>query len=70
MTPYSASKGMPAPRMAILGTGLLLALWRLEHPARCEAEMGFAMQFQKNLALLGASLMLLIPELWAPSLGR
>jgi putative oxidoreductase len=100
MGPYAASKGVPAPRMAILGSGLLLALggssillgvkpkWGVLLLALFLVPVTFAMhnfwadqdqqtrqsneiQFQKNLALLGASLMLLlIPEPWLLSLGR
>jgi putative oxidoreductase len=100
MAPYAASKGVPAPRMAVLGSGLLLALGGSSILLGVEPKWGvllltlflvpvtFTMhnfwadqdqkarqsneiQFQKNLALLGASLMLLlIPEPWALSLGR
>jgi putative oxidoreductase len=100
MAPYAASKGVPAPRMAVLGSGLLLALGGLSILLGVKPKWGvlllalflvpvtFAMhnfwadqdqqtrqsneiQFQKNLALLGASLMLLlIPEPWVLSLSR
>jgi len=100
MAPYAASKGVPAPRMAILGSGLLLALgglsillgvkpkWGVLFLALFLVPVTFTMhnfwadqdqqarqsneiQFQKNLALLGACLMLLlIPEPWVLSLGR
>jgi uncharacterized membrane protein YphA (DoxX/SURF4 family) len=100
MVPYAKSKGVPAPRMAILGSGLLIALGGLSILLGVKPKCGvlllalflvpvtFTMhnfwadqdqqtrqsnevQFQKNLALLGASLMLLlVPEPWVLSLGR
>ena len=100
MAPYAASKGVPAPRMAVLGSGLLLALGGLSILLGVKPKWGVLLlalflvpvtltmhnfwadqdqqtrysnqiQFQKNLALLGATLMLLlIPEPWVLSLGR
>jgi putative oxidoreductase len=100
MAPYAASKGVPAPQLAVLGSGVLLALgglsvllgvrpkWGVLSLALFLIPVSFAMhnywtdrdpqmrqnnqiQFSKNLALLGAALMLLaIPEPWALSLGR
>ena len=100
MALYAASKGVPAPRVAILGSGVLLALgglsillgvrpkwgvlflalflipvtlkmhnfWADQDP---RARQFNEVQFQKNLALLGAALMLLlIPEPWVLSLGH
>lgn len=99
MAPYAASKGVPAPKMAVLGSGLLLApgglsillglkpKWGVLFLALFLIPVSFAMhnywadkdpqarqmnqiQFHKNLALLGAALMLLaIPEPWPLSLG-
>jgi putative oxidoreductase len=100
MAPYAASKGVPAPKMAVFGSGLLLALgglsillgakprWGVLFLALFLIPVSFTMhnywadkdpqarqmneiQFHKNLALLGAALMLLaIPEPWALSLGH
>jgi putative oxidoreductase len=100
MTPYAASKGVPAPQLAVLGSGVLLALgglsillgvrpkWGIFSLALFLIPVSFTMhnywadkdpqmrqnneiQFHKNLALLGAALMLLaIPEPWPLSLGR
>jgi putative oxidoreductase len=100
MAPYAQSKGVPAPRMAILGSGVLIALGGssilLGVKPKCgvlllalflvpvtftmhnfwadqdqQTRQSNEIQFQKNLALLGASIMLLaIPEPWALSLGR
>jgi putative oxidoreductase len=100
MAPYAASKGVPAPRMAILGSGALLALGGLSILLGVRPKVGVLLlalflvpvslamhnfwsdrdpqmrqsneiQFMKNLALLGAALMLLaIPEPWALSLGQ
>jgi putative oxidoreductase len=100
MAPYAASKDVPAPRVAVLGSGVLLALgglsillgvrpkWGVLFLALFLIPVSFKMhnywadkdpqmrqnneiQFHKNLALLGAALMLLaIPEPWALSLGH
>jgi putative oxidoreductase len=100
MVPYAASKGVPAPKIAVLGSGLLAVLGGLSIVLglwpRCGAlliavfllPVSFAMhnfwadkdpqarqlnqvQFQKNMALLGGALMLLmIPEPWVLGLGR
>lgn len=100
MVPYAASKGVPAPRAAILGSGLLAALGGLSIllgawprwgvmliavfllPVSLQMHNYWAdrdpqtrqmnqVQFHKNMALLGAVLMLLmIPEPWALSVGR
>lgn len=100
MVPYAASKGVPAPRLAILGSGLLAALgglsillgawprWGVLLIAVFLIPVSFQMhnywadrdpqarqmnevQFHKNMALLGAALMLLmIREPWVLSLGR
>ena len=91
---YAASKGVPFPTVAVIGSGLLLvvagltlltgwhpkvgvaalvlffvpvtfmmhAFWRISDPMARMAEM---VNFTKNLALLGSSLMFLaIPEPW------
>ena len=100
MAPYAASKGVPSPQLAVLGTGVLLALGGLSVLLGLQPKWGvlflmlflvpvsFMMhnywadkdpqmrqnneiQFHKNLALLGAALMLLaIPEPWPLSLGH
>lgn len=95
---YAASKGVPAPRLAVLASGLLLlfagvsfllgllpklgvlavvlflvpttfmmhAFW----DAPAAARMAETVNFTKNLALAGASLMFLaIPEPWPVSVG-
>ena len=100
MAPYAASRNVPAPRAAILGSGVLLLLggasillgawprlgvlcialflipvtfmmhnyWKDTDP---QMRMMNQIQFHKNLALLGAALMiLLISEPWPLSLGR
>jgi putative oxidoreductase len=99
MAPYAASKGVPAPRLAVLASGVLLVLgglsvllgvkpkWGVLFLALFLVPVSFAMHnywadrdpqmrqmnevnFHKNLALLGAALMLLaIPEPWLLSLG-
>jgi uncharacterized membrane protein YphA (DoxX/SURF4 family) len=99
MAPYAASKGVPAPQLAVLGSGLLIAFgglsvllglwpkwgvlclalflipvsytmhnyWADKDPAMRQNNQ---IQFHKNLALLGAALMLLaIPEPWPLSVG-
>ena len=95
---YAASKGTPNPKLAVLGTGVLLLLggagillgvyiqyavillsiflvgvtfqmhkyWTVAEPMQ---RMGEHVNFYKNLALLGAVLLLLfIPEPWEMSL--
>lgn len=98
MAPYAASKGVPAPKVAVMGSGLLAILGGLSILTGAWPKCGvlmlaiflvpitFAMhnfwadsdaqakqmnkvQFEKNLALLGAALMfLLVPEPWVFSL--
>jgi putative oxidoreductase len=100
MAPYAASKKVPAPQLAVLGSGVLLALgglsvllgvrprWGVLFLALFLIPVSFTMhnywndkdpqmrqnneiQFHKNLALLGAALILLaIPEPWMLSLGN
>jgi uncharacterized membrane protein YphA (DoxX/SURF4 family) len=100
MAPYAASKGVPAPKIAVLGSGMLLALGSLSVLLGVRPKWGVLflalflipvsltmhnywadkdpqmrqtneIQFHKNLALLGAALMLLaIPEPWVLSLGH
>ena len=99
MAPYAGAKGIPAPKAAILGSGVLLALGGLSILLGVKPKLGilcvvlfllpvtFTMhnywadrdpqarqmnqvQFNKNIGLLGAALMLLaIPEPWWFSLG-
>jgi putative oxidoreductase len=99
MAPYAGSRGVPAPKAAILGSGVLLLLGGLSILLGVRPRLGilcvvlfllpvtFTMhnywadrdpqarqmnevQFSKNVALLGAALMLLaIPEPWWLSLG-
>lgn len=97
---YAASKNVPAPRLAVAGSGLLVFLgglsillgtwphigavliaiflvgvspamhnfWTITEPNQRMAEM---INFSKNMALLGAALMLLIiSEPWVLSLGH
>jgi uncharacterized membrane protein YphA (DoxX/SURF4 family) len=99
LTGYAASKGVPSPRLAVYGTGLLLLIgglsillgyqvltgvvalaiffvpttiimhnfWAVQDPM---AKMGDMVNFTKNVALLGSSLMFLaIPQPWPFSLG-
>ncbi|OGI72925.1 DoxX family protein [Candidatus Nomurabacteria bacterium RIFCSPHIGHO2_02_FULL_41_18] len=96
---YAESKGVPAPKLSVLVTGIMLLLgglgillgvyvefavlllvlfllgtiakmhayWTVEDPM---AKMTENVNFYKNLALIGALLMLLsIPAPWAMSLG-
>jgi putative oxidoreductase len=100
MAPYAASKGVSVPKLAVLGSGVLLGLGGLSLLLGVRPSLGvlflalfllpvsFTMhnywadqdpqmrqnneiQFHKNLALLGAALMLLaIPEPWPLSLGH
>lgn len=100
MAGYSASKGVPFPRLAVLGTGTLLllgglgvvfgvetqwallclavflvpvtfmmhAFWKVTDPG---ARMGERMNFLRNVALLGAVLMMyFLPTPWPMSLGH
>jgi putative oxidoreductase len=99
MAPYAGSKGVPAPRAAILGSGVLLALGGLSILLGVKPKLGIVcvvlfllpvtftmhnywadrdpqsrqmnqIQFNKNIGLLGAALMLLaIPEPWWFSVG-
>lgn len=95
MAQYAGSKGVPAPEVAVLGTGLLLLVggaaillgyaplvgigaiavfligvtpmmhdfWNVGDPQMRMAEM---VNFSKNMALLGGTLMLVaIPQPWA-----
>lgn len=98
--PFVASKGVPAPALAVVASGLLLLLgglsvlfgfwpyiglllivvfligatpamhnyWTLTDPM---ARMNDQINFMKNVALLGAALMMAaIPQPWPISLGR
>ncbi len=90
MTQYAESKGIPSPREAVIGSGILLAVggfcvlfnvavmlglialvlflvpvtfmvhafWKVQDPM---AHMGERVNFTKNLALLGAVLIMLAP---------
>lgn len=98
MAQYAGAKGVPAPEIAVLGSGLLLLVagativlglypkvgiacaalflvgvtpmmhnfWAVPP----EQQMGEMVNFTKNLALLGATLMLVaIPEPWPMGIG-
>ncbi len=98
MTGYTQSKGVPAPKAAVILTGIFLwigglsillgvyptigaialilflvpvsfsmhAFWKVQD---MQAKMGEAVNFSKNIALLGATLMLFsIPQPWPLSL--
>ena len=99
MTPYAAGKGVPAPRLGVLGSGLLIILGGLSvllgfHPTWGVAALtlfliptSFIMHnywavtdpmgkmldqtnFKKNIAILGATwMLLLIPQPWPLSVG-
>jgi len=91
---YAASKKVPAPKLAIIGSGILLLIGGLSILLGCEPRIGVAalalfyigvtpvmhnfwaagpeqkqhemVNFMKNVALLGATLMFLaIPPPWA-----
>jgi uncharacterized membrane protein YphA (DoxX/SURF4 family) len=97
MVGYAQSKGVPAPKLAITGSGILLLIggasmvlglypligvialavflipvtfmmhnfWKIQDPV---ARMGERISFQKNMALLGAALMMLAistPWIWS-----
>ena len=99
MTGYTASKGIPAPRVAVLGSGVLILFGGLSialgfRPAwgtisltvflvpttltlhnfwadiDPSARMNNLVNFEKNMALLGAAWMfLMLPQPWLLSLG-
>jgi uncharacterized membrane protein YphA (DoxX/SURF4 family) len=99
MAPHAASKGVPAPKVAIVGSGVLLLVGGLSIVLGYKPMLGILcvvlflipvtltmhnywadkdpqarqmnqVQFNKNMGLLGAALMLLaIPEPWWLSLG-
>ena len=99
MAPYAAAKGVPAPRMGVLGSGSLIFLGGLSVLLGVRPTWGVALltafliptsfwmhnywaatdpsvrmmdltHFKKNIALLGASwMLLLIPRPWPLSLG-
>ncbi len=98
MAQYAQSKGVPAPKLATAGSGVLLLLgglsvllgfyptigllllivflvpttllmhnfWAVDDPMQRQMEM---VNFLKNMALLGAALMLLTVERWPYSFG-
>jgi len=99
MVGYAGSKGVPAPKLAVGGSGLLLLVgglsillgyqpligvialivfflpvtfmmhdfWTVEDP---QMKMGEMVNFMKNMALIGSTLMFLaIPTPWLFSLG-
>jgi putative oxidoreductase len=100
MAPYAASRGIPAPKAAVLGSGVLLLLGGLSILFGIKPKLGILcvvlfllpvtltmhnywsdkepqarqmnqVQFHKNVALLGATLMFLaIAEPWWLSLGH
>ena len=100
MHEYAKAKGTPFPKLAVVGTGVILLVgglsmllglypvigialliifllgvsvqihdfWKVTEPQKKEAEM---INFTKNMALIGALLMLLLlPQPWPMSLGR
>jgi len=99
MAGYAASKGVPAARLAVLGTGVLMLLAGLSIALGVRPTWGIVLitvflipatvmmhnfwadtdpmarlnnfiNFQKNLAMLGAAwVMLMVPQPWALSLG-
>ena len=98
MAQYASTKGVPAPELAVLGSGLLLlvagasillglfptvgiacaalffiGVTPLMHnfwAVPPEQQMGEMVNFTKNVALLGATVMLVaIPEPWPASVG-
>jgi len=98
MTQYTKAAGVPAPKLAVLGTGVLLLLgglsvllgfyptiglilliiflvpatflmhrfWDVTDPMQRQMQM---IHFSKNIALIGAALMLLMVRNWPLSLG-
>jgi putative oxidoreductase len=98
MAQYAKASGVPAPKFAVLGTGVLLLLgglsillgfyptlglillivflvpttfimhrfWDISDPMQRQMQM---INFSKNLALVGAALMLLMLKGWPLSLG-
>ncbi len=99
MSGYAQSKGVPSPKLAVLGAGVLLligglsiltgflpvigiialvlffvpvifmmhAFWQVQDPM---AKMGEMVNFTKDVALLGSSLMFLaVPQPWPFSIG-
>jgi uncharacterized membrane protein YphA (DoxX/SURF4 family) len=98
MTQYTKAAGVPAPKLAVLGTGVLLLLgglsvllgfyptiglilliiflvpatflmhrfWDVTDPMQRQMQM---INFNKNIALIGAALMLLLLRNWPLSLG-
>lgn len=100
MAPYAVSKGVPAPKGAVIVSGVLIllgglsvllgfwppigalliaiflvvvtpkmhAFWKVSEPTQ---RMGEQINFMKNLALLGATLIIgIIPSPWPLSLSR
>lgn len=97
MIGYAQSKGVSSPKLAILGSGILLligslsiilgyqpiigvialalflipvsfkmhAFWKIQDPM---AKMNERINFEKNMALLGAALMILAITVWTYSL--
>ncbi len=98
MAQYTKAAGVPAPRLAVLGSGVLLLLggvsvllgfyptiglilliifvvpttfimhrfWGISDPMQRQMQM---INFNKNMALVGAALMLLLLKQWPLSLG-
>jgi uncharacterized membrane protein YphA (DoxX/SURF4 family) len=75
MAGYAGSKGVPAPKIAVAGSGALLLpvsftmhnFWAAQDPMQ---KMGDMVNFTKNMALIGCALMFLaIPQPWPYSLG-
>jgi putative oxidoreductase len=81
MAGYAGSKGVPAPSLAIIGSGVVLALievfflpvtlmmhdfWMIDGEGRVTQQI----QFNKNVAIAGAALIFLaIPQPWTLSLS-
>ncbi len=99
MAGYAGAKGLPAPRLAVLGSGVVMILGGLSILLGIRPEWGVVLltiflvpatlmfhnfwadadpmarmnnliNFQKNVAIMGAAwMMLMIPQPWAMSLG-
>ncbi len=99
LTQYAQSKGVPAPQLAVLVSGLMILLggamvllgWKVRAGAVLIAlflipvsfkmhafwavadptgRMGEMVHFSKNMALLGAALMVMLPTSWPLALEK
>ena len=78
MGQYAQAKGTPAPQLAVAGTGVMLLLFLLGASFQihnywkekdAQARQADKINFMKNMALVGALLMILIlPQPWPLSL--